>query len=96
MANLYTLSIVTPYGTVFEGQAESLVAPAQDGRFGVLANHAPLVIALKEGILKVSAEGTTQLWSIGQGVLEMNSDNACLILTDSAEPAHASEAAHAS
>ena len=45
----FDLSVVTPEGTAFEGEAQMLVVPGADGEIGVLARHAPLVAMLKAG-----------------------------------------------
>ena len=36
------VSLVTPDGALFEGEAEMLVVPGAAGEIGVLARHAPL------------------------------------------------------
>ena len=48
--------VVTPARVVFEGSARSLVAPAWDGRVGVLPGHAPFMTLLGRGPLELTAE----------------------------------------
>ena len=45
----FDLSLVTPEGPAFEGEAEMLIVPGASGEIGVLARHAPLVAMLKAG-----------------------------------------------
>ena len=52
MASSFTLSVVAPDRSVVEEQVGSVVAPGIAGYFGVLAGHAPLIAALKPGILE--------------------------------------------
>src|SRR6266542_2863390 len=40
---LFSVSVVTPEGPAFEGDAEMLIVPGAAGEIGVLARHAPLV-----------------------------------------------------
>ena len=45
----FDVSLVTPDGSVFDGEAEMVVVPGAAGEIGVLARHAPLVATLKAG-----------------------------------------------
>lgn len=49
----FHLQVISPEKVLFEGETLSLTAPGADGYFGVLANHAPLLSALKPGRLSV-------------------------------------------
>ena len=53
---LFPVSVVTPEGAAFEGDAEMLIVPGQSGEIGVLARHAPLVAMLKAGSTRVHLE----------------------------------------
>ncbi len=41
--------VVSPDSVLFEGIAASVVAPAWDGKVGVLFNHAPMIALLGAG-----------------------------------------------
>jgi F-type H+-transporting ATPase subunit epsilon len=79
----FNMAIYTPEGEVFNGSVESLDAPGRDGRFGVLAHHAPMIIALRRGIVKANGDGKTAFFVTGEGVLEI-SDGNVTILADTA------------
>lgn len=79
----FTLAIYTPEGEAFSGAVESLEAPGRQGRFGVLAHHAPMIIALKRGILRATGDDRELYFVIDEGVLEISSDQAT-VLADSA------------
>lgn len=49
MAKNFYLDILTPEKTVYSGEVFSLIVPAEFGFLGVLADHAPLIAALKPG-----------------------------------------------
>ena len=57
MAATFTLAILTPDRTVFEGEVEYVQVPGTEGYLGVLANHAALVTALAPGMLTMRAPG---------------------------------------
>jgi F-type H+-transporting ATPase subunit epsilon len=84
---LFKLSVVTPEKTVFEMDVRSIVAPGSEGYLGVLSNHAPLITALKPGILSVVEEsGNELLYTLSGGFLEV-SGNIATILADTIETA---------
>src|SRR5205085_7527665 len=57
MASEFTLAILTPERTVFEGAVEYVQVPGSEGYLGVLAHHAALVTALADGTLTVRKAG---------------------------------------
>ncbi len=81
----YHLTIVTPAGDPFDGDIEALTAPGEEGSFGVLANHAPMITGLKKGILTVTQSGSPSHFVTGEGVLEVKLDSSVVILADDAE-----------
>ena len=49
----FDVSLVTPEGPAFEGEAEMIVVPGAAGDIGVLARHAPLIATLSAGSTRV-------------------------------------------
>ena len=43
------VSVISPEAMLFEGDAQSVVAPAFDGEVGILTGHAPMVTLLGTG-----------------------------------------------
>jgi F-type H+-transporting ATPase subunit epsilon len=67
----YDFDLITPEGSAFRGSVTSTRLPGRDGSFGILARHAPLLAALKEGLLLVTREGAgTEAFAVGEGFLE--------------------------
>ena len=61
MAEPMTLQIITPDAIVFEGQSTFFVGKAIDGGFGILPNHAPMIIALDLAPLRIDQpDGTSR------------------------------------
>lgn len=46
---MLNVRILTPGGTLFEGEVESLTLPGSIGRFTVLDRHAPIISSLESG-----------------------------------------------
>lgn len=80
----YKVSIVTPNGKMFEDDVTALIAPGSEGFFGVLANHAPMVTALKQGVVQITQESKKIFFSITSGVLEVDQKNEVMLLCDDA------------
>jgi F-type H+-transporting ATPase subunit epsilon len=78
----FDLSLVTPEGAAFEGEAEMLVVPGADGEIGVLARHAPLVAMLKAGEIRVKSQGEWQAYAAGPGYFKVQQDRALVLVDD--------------
>ena len=79
----FDVSVVTPDGPVFEGEAEMLIVPGQAGEIGVLARHAPLVATLKAGSTRVHLGGNEILeFATGPGFFKVETDRALALVDD--------------
>ena len=79
----FSVSLVTPEGAAFEGEAEMLIVPGAAGEIGVLARHAPLVAMLRAGEIRVKADGAWQSFAAGPGYFKVQRDRA-IVLVDEA------------
>jgi F-type H+-transporting ATPase subunit epsilon len=81
----FDVSLVTPDGPAFEGEAEMLVVPGAAGEIGVLARHAPLIATLKAGstrvYLNVDAEDVRE-YATGPGFFKVELDRAIALVDD--------------
>ena len=80
------LEIVTPEKRVLDADVESVTLMTASGEVGIMANHAPLISALKPGILSYSSKGSTERLAVSGGFVEVNSDKVA-VLADAAETA---------
>ena len=84
---LFSVSVVTPEGPAFEGDAEMLIVPGAAGEIGVLARHAPLVAMLNAGSTRVHlGDGEVRQFATGPGFFQVLDDRA-IALVDAAVPA---------
>ena len=51
------ISVISAERSVFDGEADAVVAPAFDGLVGILPHHAPFMTLLGEGIVKINQPG---------------------------------------
>ncbi len=82
-----TVSVVTPEGAAYEGEATHVVAPAFDGEMAFYPMHAPLVGVLGYGELRVTrTDGQTEYFYLAGGVVQV-ADDEVSILAESVTPA---------
>ena len=92
---LFSVSVVTPEGPAFDGDAEMLIVPGAAGEIGVLARHAPLIALLKAGSTRVhTGDGQVQEFATGPGFFQVLEDRA-IALVDAAVTADNIDAAAA-
>lgn len=71
-ADRLSVSIVTPEGLAYEGEARSVVVPAHDGEVAFFPLHAAYVGALGFGELRIAPlEGAVLRWYLEGGVAEV-------------------------
>jgi F-type H+-transporting ATPase subunit epsilon len=91
----FSVSLVTPEGAAFEGEAEMLVVPGADGEIGVLARHAPLVALLKAGSTRVYKDRATEdvlEFATGPGFFKVEQDRALALVDDAVDARHIDDA----
>jgi F-type H+-transporting ATPase subunit epsilon len=65
--------VVTPEREVWSGEATMVIARGVDGEIGVLAGHAPLLVRLAIGALRVQHDGGEQYAVVDGGFLHCTS-----------------------
>ena len=81
----FQLSLVTPQGAAFEGEAEMVIVPGAAGEIGVLARHAPLVAMLKAGSTRVYLDADAsdvRTFATGPGFFQVLEDRAIALVDD--------------
>jgi len=84
------VTVISPDGSIFDGEAESLRAPAYDGQVGILPHHAPLMTLLGEGTLLVRAAGGERSIDVRGGFLQVVGNVVRVVAEHTKEEAHAS------
>ncbi len=76
--------IVSQDRIVFSGDADIVILPGVEGEMGILPNHAPLLTALRYGIIVVRKQGEEQFFTVAGGIAEVQPDQVT-VLADAAE-----------
>ncbi len=64
--------VVTPEREVWSGDAEMVIARGVEGEVGILSGHAPLLIRLSIGALRIRRDGTQDAAVIDGGFLHLS------------------------
>uniref|UniRef100_A0A7C4P1G1 ATP synthase epsilon chain n=1 Tax=Thermodesulfobacterium geofontis TaxID=1295609 RepID=A0A7C4P1G1_9BACT len=81
------LEVVTPDRVVVSEEVDIVTAPGVEGEFGVLANHAPMIAAVKIGPLHYRVGDKEEWVAISGGFCEV-SRNKITFLVEAAERAY--------
>lgn len=72
MAEKVPFDLVTPERILYSEPADMVVAPGEDGNFGVLPGHAPLLSTLRPGVVEVfENDMVVERFFVAGGVAEM-------------------------
>ena len=77
----FHFDLVSPEKLAFSGEVDQVDVPGVEGDFGVLAGHAPVVAAVRPGILTITSGGTHQKMIVLGGLAEM-SEKGLTVLAD--------------
>jgi F-type H+-transporting ATPase subunit epsilon len=84
----FSVSVVTPDGPAYEGDAQMIIVPGAAGEIGVLARHAPLIATLKAGSTRVHVSDSEVLeFATGPGFFQVLQDRAIALVDDAVEAA---------
>lgn len=86
MAGTFQLELVSPVKLLLSRPVEMAVLPAAEGEMGVLPGHAPMIVALRGGVISVSEGGqVTERLFVAGGFAEVTPERVT-VLADEATP----------
>lgn len=77
----FHFDLVSPEKLAFSGEVDQVDIPGVEGDFGVLSGHAPVVAAIRPGILTVTSGGRHEKIIVLGGLAEV-SDKGLTVLAD--------------
>jgi len=78
------VSVISPERILFEGEVDSVTAPAFDGEVGILTSHAPMMTLLGKGVLRLGAGGSAGRFHVEGGFMQVVDDHV-RVVTEKAE-----------
>src|SRR6185437_2858038 len=85
-SSMLNISVISPEAVLYEGTADSVVAPAFDGEVGILTGHAPMMALLGKGVLRLERDTGQRRFNVEGGFLQVV-DNAVRVVTEKATSA---------
>jgi len=85
MADKLQFSLVSPEAELFSGPVDQVDVPGAEGDFGVFAEHAPFMAAIRTGAITVFNDGTETRYMIQGGFADVMPDG-LTILAESCTP----------
>lgn len=79
----FHFDLVSPEKLAYSGEVDQVDIPGVEGDFGVLAGHAPVVAAIRPGILTITANGKHEKIIVLGGIAEV-SEKGLTVLADTA------------
>ncbi|MGC1164606.1 MAG: ATP synthase F1 subunit epsilon [Solirubrobacterales bacterium] len=81
------VEVLTPEGEVFEGEVQQVSTRTEVGEIGILANHAPLLAALRPTELRLHvSDSETKRYAQAHGWLQMFGNRARLLVEEAIAP----------
>lgn len=81
------LEIVTPENKVLDAEVDSVSIPTASGEIAVLPSHAPLVSALRPGVVSYAGKGMSGKLAVAAGFVEVSNDRVALLVDNAATAA---------
>jgi ATP synthase F1, epsilon subunit len=76
----FRLILSSPYGNIFDGNAQKLILRGHDGDLAVLAGHVPMITEVRSGAVYVTLEDGTEKEAVtDKGLLAVSPD--CVTVT---------------
>ena len=81
------VEVLTPEGEVFEGEVQQVSTRTEVGEIGILANHAPVLAALRPTELRLHvSDSETRRYAQAHGWLQMFDNRARLLVEEAIAP----------
>lgn len=68
----FNIEIVVPEKIFFEGEIDALIVETANGKLGILAGHAPMVIGLHPSIITIRKDGEELIAANGDGFIAVH------------------------
>jgi F-type H+-transporting ATPase subunit epsilon len=92
--NTFPVEVLTPEGEVFSGEVVQVSTRTGVGEVGILANHAPMLAALKPTELRLHTSGSdVERWAQAHGMMQVFGNHAQLLVEEAIPPDELDEGA---
>jgi F-type H+-transporting ATPase subunit epsilon len=82
----FHFELVSPERLMFSGEVTQVDVPGEEGDFGVLAGHAPMVATIRPGVLTIHSEQTAPMMIVVRGGFAEVGPNGVTVLAQEVAP----------
>jgi F-type H+-transporting ATPase subunit epsilon len=75
------ISVITPYGSYLEEEADFVKLPGKEGELGILPNHSALISTLTIGELIIEKNEEKSYYFIPDGIVKVDKDSVSLLVS---------------
>lgn len=86
------VELVTPEELLFSNDVDMVVIPGQDGDFGVLKDHVPMISSIRPGVIVLETAGKEQKIFVEGGFVEVTADRCTILAKKATDLANVSDA----
>jgi F-type H+-transporting ATPase subunit epsilon len=76
----FTLRVIAPDQSVFDGSADEVILPSTTGQLGVLTGHVSIITALDSGVLRVREGNSWKAIALSGGFAEVDADEVTVLV----------------
>ena len=80
----FRCTVVTPEEQIFDEQVSQAIVPAVDGQIGFLTGHAPALVRIGAGMMRLESSGGRAFTKFVDGGVAQFKDNVLTVLADRA------------
>src|SRR3954451_10466519 len=85
--HMVDVEVLTPEGEVWSGEARQVSTRTEVGEIGILANHAPVLAALKPTELRLHvSDSETKSYAQAHGMMQVFANHAQILVEESIPP----------
>lgn len=86
MAGTLQVRVITPERVVFQGEATQVKYPGEDGLYGILPRHAPMITTVAAGVLEITElDGKKHRFFVADGFAQVVGGKEVRFAVDSGE-----------
>lgn len=81
----FNLTVLTPFGTYYKGEASYLEVRNEDSVLGILPRHAPIISTVKLGKVRITIKGNEHVYACTGGLLHVKKDGSVTLMVNTIE-----------
>jgi F-type H+-transporting ATPase subunit epsilon len=77
-----SVRVITPYQTVWDNAADSVIMPIHSGEMGILSGHVPFTAPIATGVMRICTNGKWMPFYVTHGFAQLEDDCMTVLVND--------------